>query len=69
MEKPTIHAPEVVELEQQAADAGVDFKTALTRARVAQSTVWRWAAGKTDPDTKTLRRIKSAIAELRSEAA
>lgn len=69
MEKPAIQAPEVIELEVQAERAGVDFKAALGRARVAQSTVWRWGAGKTDPDTKTLRRIKSAIAELQAEAA
>lgn len=69
MERTPAQAPEVVELEERAAQAGVDFKAALDRARVAQSTVWRWGAGKTDPDTKTLRRIKSAIAELQAEAA
>lgn len=69
MEKPPIQAPEVLELEERAAQAGVDFKAALDRARVAQSTVWRWSAGKTDPDTKTLRRIKTAIAELQAQAA
>lgn len=69
MEKPSIQAPEVAELEVRAAQAGVDFRAALGRAKVAQSTVWRWSAGKTDPDTKTLRRIKTAIAELQAEAA
>lgn len=68
MEKPVTQIPEVAELEAQAKRVGVDFRAALGRAKVAQTTIWRWSAGRTDPDTKTLRRIKSAISELQAEA-
>lgn len=69
MEQIDVRPPEVIELEALAIDAGVEFPLALARAKVAPSTFWRWRAGVTDPHTKTLRRIKSAIVELQAEAA
>jgi predicted transcriptional regulator len=57
-------APEVTEIESLANAKGVEMGTALARAGVATSTYWRWKEGRTDPQSKTLRRIKAAISDL-----
>lgn len=57
-------APEVTEIESLASTRGVEMGAALAKAGVATSTYWRWREGRTDPQSKTLRRIKAAISDL-----
>lgn len=62
-------APEIVALELRAEQAGVQISRALAVARVAPSTYYRWREGITDPQTRTLRRVRTAIDAIADGAA
>ncbi len=62
-------APEVREVEDLARIAKVPLSKALRRAGVASTTYWRWVNAGSEPSTKTIRKIKTAIHELGVEAA
>jgi predicted DNA-binding transcriptional regulator AlpA len=61
-------APEVLELEELARQRAVPLPKALRLAGVASSTYWRWRHDGKWPSTKTVGKIRAAIAEL-AEAA
>lgn len=62
-------APEVSELESLAKDAAVDLTAALKRAKIADTTYWRWKYEGREPLAKTVRKVRAAITELAAEAA
>lgn len=62
-------APEVIELEQLAARVGVSFPAALKKAGLAHTTYPRWKNEGREPSTRTIRKLRAAIAELAEERA
>lgn len=61
-------APEVSDLEMLAEASAVPISKALEAARVAPTTYWRWRNSGVEPHTRTLRRVRKAIADLASVA-
>lgn len=60
-------APEIVDIETRANEAGLDLNTVLSRAEVSFTTWWRWKRGDTEPRLATLRRIRQSITEMTDE--
>jgi DNA-binding phage protein len=54
-------APEVIEVEQRAKDAGLTMASILAEVGVAQSTWWRWRKGGVEPRLGTLRDVAHAL--------
>ncbi|WP_453978581.1 helix-turn-helix domain-containing protein [Brevundimonas sp. Marseille-Q4549] len=54
-------APEVIEVEQRAKDAGLTMASILSEVGVAQSTWWRWRKGGVEPRLGTLRDVAHAL--------
>ena len=57
-------SPEAIE--RQAAEAGLTLKELCARARIAQSTFYRWRSGDTEPQVRIYRRIKEVLREARA---
>jgi hypothetical protein len=62
-------APEVQEIEALAAQADIPMSRVLTKAGVALTTYWRWRHAGSEPNTGTIRKLKTALADLRQDAA
>lgn len=54
-------APEVIEVEQRAKDAGLTMASVLAEVGVAQATWWRWRKGGVEPRIGTLRKVAHAL--------
>lgn len=57
-------APEVRELEDLAEQTRIPISRALSKAGVSLSTYWRWRHEGAEPKGTTVRKVKSAFAEL-----
>lgn len=50
------------DVERMAFERGMKLKQVCQRAGIAQSTFWRWKAGKTEPTLDVYRRVRDALA-------
>lgn len=60
-------APEIVDIETRATEAGLELNAVLSRAEVSFTTWWRWKRRDTEPRLATLRRIRQSIADMTDE--
>lgn len=58
---------ELAEIEVQVKGRGLTIGQFCKRAEIARSTWDRWKRGETEPNTKTLRTVKSTLAALSGE--
>lgn len=55
---------EVTEIEASAKAAGLKMTRVLARAGVPYTAWWRWKHRDVDPQTKSLRKVRQAIADM-----
>lgn len=54
-------APEVIEVEQRAREAGLTMASVLEAVGVAPATWWRWRKGGVEPRVGTLRKVSHEL--------